>query len=93
MEQLLICQNLTKRYGYKTALDSINLNIERGRIIGLLGPNGSGKTTLIKLINGLLSPTSGLLAVNGSAPGADLFQRLDEGFGYAGFLLRLLCGL
>ena len=57
MEQLLSCQNLTKRYGYKTALDNINLTIERGRIIGLLGPNGSGKTTLIKLINGLLSPT------------------------------------
>ena len=71
MEQLLICQNLTKRYGYKTALDSINLNIERGRIIGLLGPNGSGKTTLIKLINGLLSPTSGFLAINGSAPGTE----------------------
>ena len=71
MEQLLICQNLTKRYGYKTALDSINLNIERGRIIGLLGPNGSGKTTLIKLINGLLSPTSGFLAINGSAPGPE----------------------
>ena len=71
MEQLLICQNLTKRYGYKTALDSITLNIERGRIIGLLGPNGSGKTTLIKLINGLLSPTSGFLAINGSAPGPE----------------------
>ncbi len=71
MEQLLTCQNLTKRYGYKTALDSINLNVERGRIIGLLGPNGSGKTTLIKLINGLLSPTSGYLAINGSAPGPE----------------------
>lgn len=69
MEQLLTCQNLTKRYGYKTALDSINLNIERGRIIGLLGPNGSGKTTLIKLINGLLSPSSGLITINGSVPG------------------------
>lgn len=71
MEQLLNCQNLTKRYGYKTALDSINLSIERGRIIGLLGPNGSGKTTLIKLINGLLSPTSGTLTINGSEPGPE----------------------
>ena len=69
MEQLLSCQNLTKRYGYKTALDSINLTIERGRIIGLLGPNGSGKTTLIKLINGLLAPTEGLLLINGAIPG------------------------
>lgn len=71
MEQLLSCQNLTKRYGYKTALDSINLTIERGRIIGLLGPNGSGKTTLIKLINGLLAPTDGLLLINGAPPGPE----------------------
>ena len=68
MEQLLSCQNLTKRYGYKTALDNINLTIERGRIIGLLGPNGSGKTTIIKLINWLLSPTEGMLLINGSLP-------------------------
>lgn len=71
MEQLLSCHNLTKRYGYKTALDSINLTIERGRIIGLLGPNGSGKTTLIKLINGLLAPTEGLLLINGEIPGPE----------------------
>jgi ABC-2 type transport system ATP-binding protein len=69
MEYLLNCQNLTRRYGYKTALDGINLTIERGRIIGLLGPNGSGKTTLIKLINGLLSPSSGRLTINGMEPG------------------------
>lgn len=56
MNELLTCVDLTKQYGSKTALDSINLIIPRGRIIGLLGPNGSGKTTLIKLINGLLSP-------------------------------------
>lgn len=71
MEQLLCCQNLTKKYGYKTALDNINLTIERGRIIGLLGPNGSGKTTLIKLINGLLSPSEGRLTVNGYEPGPE----------------------
>lgn len=71
MEELLTCQNLTKRYGYKTALDNINLTIRRGRIIGLLGPNGSGKTTLIKLINGLLSPSEGELLVNGMKPGPE----------------------
>ena len=71
MEQLLNCQNLTKRYGYKTALDNIDLSLERGRIIGLLGPNGSGKTTLIKLINGLLAPSSGSIAINGFAPGPE----------------------
>ncbi len=71
MEPLLYCQNLTKKYGYKTALDNINLTIPRGRIIGLLGPNGSGKTTLIKLINGLLSPTEGSLTINGYEPGPE----------------------
>lgn len=71
MEQLLNCQALSKRYGYKTALDGINLTLERGRIIGLLGPNGSGKTTLIKLINGLLAPSSGSLTINGFAPGPE----------------------
>lgn len=52
------CKALTKNYGAKTVLDSIDLTIEPGRIVGLLGPNGSGKTTLIKLANGLLTPNS-----------------------------------
>lgn len=56
---LLECKNLTKTYDRHTALSNINLQIDRGHIIGLLGPNGSGKTTLIKMIAGLLSPTSG----------------------------------
>ena len=55
MEQLMNCQGLTKRFGYKTALDGVNLTLERGRIIGLLGPNGSGKTTLIKLLKKIVS--------------------------------------
>ena len=71
MEQLLNCQGLTKRFGSKTAPDGVNLTLERGRIIGLLGPNGSGKTTLIKLLNGLLAPTSGTISINGSAPGPE----------------------
>ena len=56
---ILECRALTKNYGAKTVLDSVDLTIEPGRIVGLLGPNGSGKTTLIKLANGLLTPTSG----------------------------------
>ena len=63
------CMGLTKTYGRKTALDKVDLKIESGRIIGLLGPNGSGKTTLIKLACGLLSPTSGEIAIDGHAPG------------------------
>ena len=68
---LIELTNLEKRYGKKEALTGINLTIGRGKIIGLLGPNGSGKTTLIKLLNGLLQPTSGEIKVNGKAPGVD----------------------
>ena len=71
MKPILECRNLTKRYGNKTALDRINLSLDRGKIIGLLGPNGSGKSTLIKLINGLLVPTEGTLSVNGCLPGVE----------------------
>lgn len=56
---LVTCKNLTKTYGSTTALLDVNLDIEPGHIIGLLGPNGSGKTTLIKILNGLLTPTAG----------------------------------
>lgn len=54
-EYVLEIKNLNKSYGKKQALTDVNLNLERGRIVGLLGPNGSGKTTMIKLINGLLN--------------------------------------
>ena len=54
MAPVVQCMGLTKTYGRKIALNQINLNLERGRIIGLLGPNGSGKTTLIKSILGLV---------------------------------------
>ena len=68
---MLRCDCLTKCYGGLTALNAINLKIENGKIIGLLGPNGSGKTTLIKLINGLLKPTSGTVLVDGKEPGVE----------------------
>ena len=64
----LECKALTKRYGGKSALEGVDLAIEPGRIVGLLGPNGSGKTTLIKLANGLLTPTSGEILIDGKAP-------------------------
>ena len=71
MSELLKCNNLTKRYSRLIALDDINLTIESGKIIGLLGPNGSGKTTLIKLINGLLTPSRGEILINGKKPGVE----------------------
>lgn len=71
MSEILRCDNLTKVFGHTQALAYLNLSVESGRIIGLLGPNGAGKTTLIKIINGLLQPTSGSVLINGIAPGTD----------------------
>ena len=66
---LLECKQLTKYYGGTLALDHVDLAVEPGRIVGLLGPNGSGKTTLLKIANGLLVPSSGTLTIDGAAPG------------------------
>jgi ABC-2 type transport system ATP-binding protein len=67
----LECRNLSKRYGNFTALDEVNINLNSGRITGLLGPNGSGKTTLIKLVNGLLQPSAGSITVYGNPIGPE----------------------
>ena len=69
--ELLQCINLNKSYGDKKVLKDINLTIPRGKIIGLLGKNGTGKSTLIKLINDLLTPTSGTILVNGKEIGIE----------------------
>ena len=66
---ILESRDLSKRFGAVQALDEVNLKIQPGRVIGLLGPNGSGKTTLLKLANGLLTPTSGEILIDGLAPG------------------------
>ena len=68
---LIEIKNLSKNYGKKQALENINITIEPGKIYGLLGPNGSGKTTLIKIINDLLTPTSGEVLVKGNKPGIE----------------------
>ena len=65
----LECRGLSKRFGSTQALEKVDLSIEPGRVVGLLGPNGSGKTTLIKLANGLLTPSEGEILINGEKPG------------------------
>ena len=71
MEPIFECHNLIKKYDQFYALNHLNLRLERGQIIGLLGPNGSGKTTLIKLICGLLTPSAGTLTIAGLSPGVE----------------------
>lgn len=71
MHNILECDNLSKYYGTIKALDSVNLNIPQGRIVGLLGPNGSGKTTFIKICNDLLTPTKGNIRIGGFEPGVE----------------------
>lgn len=67
--ELVKCNNLCKEFDNKQILSNVNLSIQKGKIIGLLGKNGMGKTTLIKLINDLLTPTSGEILINGEKPG------------------------
>lgn len=69
MSELIQIQNLNKYYGKKQVLKNINLNLQGGKIIGLLGPNGSGKTTLIKVINGLLKNCQGDILIDGQPIG------------------------
>ena len=56
---ILECNQLTKKYGSLTVLNNISFNIEKGKVVGLLGINGSGKTTLIKILGQMIEPTSG----------------------------------
>ena len=69
--ELVECKKLCKSYDEKQVLKDVNLKIPKGKIIGLLGKNGTGKTTLIKLINDLLTPTSGEILIKGKKPGVE----------------------
>ena len=71
MSNLVEIKNLFKEFDGKFALNNVNLNIESGKIVGLLGPNGSGKTTLIKLLNKLLVPSGGEIYIDGKILGIE----------------------
>ncbi|MEG0129473.1 ATP-binding cassette domain-containing protein, partial [Clostridium sp.] len=74
MDNIIEFKGVSKKYGAKAALNNIDINIPKGKIVGLLGPNGSGKTTMIKLINGLLTPSDGEILIDGKSPSIETKQ-------------------
>lgn len=77
MDNLVECAGVSKTYDSRSfAVSNVTLTLPKGRIIGLLGPNGSGKTTLIKMMNGLLTPTSGTIRINGCPVGPETKARV-----------------
>lgn len=71
MDILVECKDLSKSYGRKKVLHDFSIELERGRIIGLLGPNGSGKTTFIKILSGILSRDTGEITIDGRQIGIE----------------------
>ena len=69
--KLLEVKDISKSFEQKEVLKNISFNIEQGKIVGLLGKNGAGKTTLIKLINDLLTPTTGEILIKGNKVGVE----------------------
>jgi len=66
---LITATGLTRRFGDLTAVDGLDLHIERGEVFGFLGPNGAGKTTTVRMLASLIAPTSGSASINGRALG------------------------
>jgi ABC-2 type transport system ATP-binding protein len=76
-------KNLTRNYGRNRALDKVNLDIEKGRVVALLGPNGAGKTTFLRLLMGLIEPTEGESFILHS-PSQDMPESIVSKIGYMG---------
>ncbi|MCM0648217.1 ABC transporter ATP-binding protein [Clostridium swellfunianum] len=71
METILQINNLKKAFGSKIVLNDINLSLQKGKVMGILGPNGSGKTTLLNLIEGFLKPTEGTVLIESKNAGVE----------------------
>lgn len=75
MAPMISCASLTRRFGDFTAVDNVNLEVEKGAICAFLGPNGAGKSTTLKMLTGLLEPTSGRVTIGGKTP-AEMKSRM-----------------
>ncbi|MFC7423756.1 ABC transporter ATP-binding protein [Nocardia tengchongensis] len=89
-EAIAVTDRLTKRYGSHLAVDAVGMTVHRGEIYGFLGPNGAGKTTTLRMLTGLIRPSSGSATVLGCAPGdPDALRRMGvliEGPGFYPYL-------
>lgn len=79
---MIVIENLTKKFGKVTAVDSLTIRVKDGEIYGFLGPNGAGKTTTLKMMAGLLSPTSGRVLING----IDMWKEPEKAKAIIGFV-------
>jgi len=79
----LLCENLTKSFRHKKVVDTVNVEIRGGEVVGLLGPNGAGKTTIFYMIVGLLQPNGGKIYLNGEEiTFLPMYLRSRKGVGY-----------
>ena len=69
MDKILMVNNLYKKIGNKEIIKDLSLDLDKGKVLGILGPNGNGKTTLLNIISGLLKKTSGEVLIDGKSAG------------------------
>ena len=79
----LFCTNLVKKYGVRTVVKGVSIEVEQGEIVGLLGPNGAGKTTSFYMISGLIKPNEGKIFLDEEEiTHLPMYKRAQKGLGY-----------
>jgi ABC-2 type transport system ATP-binding protein len=81
-QSVLTASNLSRRFGDRIALEDVSFTLERGEIFALLGPNGAGKTTTLRILAGLIAPSSGTVAIDGQPMGPESAPQLRSRIGF-----------